>query len=74
MSGREKPTYDVTDAWIVRGIDTEVLMGITKRGTLRRTSPVVLKEGNKITTENSIYNVINWHIEPNHLKDPTREL
>lgn len=69
MSKKQKQVRSIFDAHILRGIDTERLVGSVFLGKLSVTSPIIHKEGNTIETENTIYHVINWTVTPDYLKD-----
>ena len=66
-----KPTREISDAWIVRarqslarGIDSKRLFGTCIKGKLTITSEVTLIDGDRVETLNTVYHVKNWkHME-----------
>lgn len=56
----EKPIREISDAWIVRGIDSKKLFGTCIPGKLTISSEVVLIDGDRVETENTVYHVKNW--------------
>lgn len=63
-----KPTREISDAWIVRGIDSKRLFGTCIPGKLTITSEVILIDGDRVETQNTVYHVKNWK----HMEHKTR--
>ena len=48
-----KPTREISNAWIVRGIDSKRLFGTCIPGKLTITSEVILIDGDRVETQNT---------------------
>jgi len=77
-----KPVVKIHDAFIIRGIDREVLRGFPEgypeehcgypgcvtNTKMIQTSTIVSKEDHVVETERTIYAVQSWAVQPDHLK------
>ena len=63
-----KPTREISNAWIVRGIDIRRLFGTCIPEKLTITSEVLLIDGDRVETLNTVYHVKNWK----HMEHKTR--